>query len=401
MSSVESLQKKIPLNNQIGLIGLLLCAFSSPLMMLLNIEAIILKFVNVTNTDIGWIGTYESLFISISSITFSRLVNKLNTKKVFFAGALLVMIGNFLTIFAPEYNYIILSRIIAGLGSGAIVANVVATIARGSNNQMTFALLNSGVGVMGILLPFLLNIIIASNGIDGSYSLIGIDGTYSLDAMEGAYSLHFFISLFTFFFLFLIKLEDFENDNMNSVDSYKGLSGWIAMFGTSLIFLAHAGLFLFVARIGASLEIPITQITYILMVGGVLTIFGPLIAGFIGQRFGSLIPCLLLIMILLVAGLCISNTSSPVVFFISVPLCGMIPMILTPFFLGAMAKLDSTGSLAAAHPAFSTMGGALGPVVMGYASDWLGYSGIGWVLLIMLLIGSPLISIALFEADKK
>ena len=383
MSSVESLQKKIPINNQIGLIGLLLCAFSSPLIMPLNIIAISEKFINATNGQIGLIATFETLFISISSIILSRFVNKLNRKKIFFVASLFVMTGNFLTIFAPELNFVILSRMISGIGSGAIVATVVATIARGSNGQMTFALLNSGVGVMGILLPFLLPIIIASNG------------------MEGAYSLHFLISLFTFFFLYLIKLESGENDEINSMESYKGISGWIAMFGTSLVFLAHAGIFSFSAKIGAGIGISVTQIGYIFMSGGVLTIFGPLIAGFIGQRFGSLIPCLLLIIILLVTGVIIPNVTSPIIFFMAVPICGMIPMIMTPFYLGAMAKLDPTGGLAAAHPAFSTMGGAAGPVVMGYVSDWQGFTGIGWVVLITILMGIPLISIALMEADKK
>ena len=176
MSSPVGLQQRIPLNNQIGLIGLLLCAFSSPLIMPLNIIAISEKFIEATNGQVGLIATFETLFISISSIILSRFVNKINRKKIFFIASLFVMSGNFLTIFAPELNFVIISRMIAGLGSGAIVATVVATIARGSNGQMTFALLNSGVGVMGIMLPFLLPIIIASNG------------------MEGAYSLHFLIS---------------------------------------------------------------------------------------------------------------------------------------------------------------------------------------------------------------
>ena len=51
MSSVESLQKKIPLNNQIGLIGLLLCAFSSPLIMPLNIIAISEKFITFSSDN--------------------------------------------------------------------------------------------------------------------------------------------------------------------------------------------------------------------------------------------------------------------------------------------------------------------------------------------------------------
>ena len=382
MSELLQAQKLITPKNQIGLIGLLLCAFSAPLIMPLNIIAISERFVDATNGQIGAIATFETLSISVASIILSRIVNSLDRKRIFFTASILVILGNILTIFSSSLGFLIFSRIIAGIGSGAIVATVVATIARGSNAQMTFALLNSGVGVMGILLPFFLPIIIASNG------------------MNGAYSFHLFISLFTFLFISFITLINNSDDNQNSTSSYKGYAGWSSMIGTSLIFLGHAGIFAFSARIGASLDISVVQVGYVFMAGGLLTIFGPLLAGFIGQRFGSLLPCLFLIVVLLITGIILANVTSALVFFIVVPLCGMIPMILTPFFLGGMAKLDPTGSLAAAHPAFSTMGGAAGPVIMGYTIDMAGFTSIGWVLIIMVIIGTPLISLGLIEADK-
>ena len=382
MSESSQKQNLITPKNQIGLIGILLCAFSAPLIMPLNIIAISERFIEATNGQIGTIATFETLSISIASIVLSRIVNRLDRKKIFITSAILVIFGNILTILAPSLNYVILARIISGLGSGAIVATVVATIARGSNAQMTFALLNSGVGVMGVLLPFCLPIIIASNG------------------MNGAYSFHLFISLFIFLFISLLALSSESENKQNTISSYKGYAGWASMLGTSLIFLGHAGIFAFSAKIGATLGISVIQVGYVFMAGGLLTIFGPLLAGFIGQRFGSLAPCLILITILLVTGIILANVKSALIFFIAVPLCGMIPMILTPFFLGGMAKLDPSGSLAAAHPAFSTMGGAAGPVVMGYTIDMAGFTSIGWVLILMVLIGTPLISMGLIEADK-
>ena len=382
MSELSQAQNLITPKNQIGLIGILLCAFSAPLIMPLNIIAISQRFIDATNGQIGTIATFETLSISIASIILSRIVNRLDRRKIFITSAILVILGNILTILSPTLNYVILARVISGLGSGAIVATVVATIARGSNAQMTFALLNSGVGVMGVLLPFCLPIIIASNG------------------MNGAYSFHLFISLFTFLFISFLTLSSDADDNQNTVSSYKGYAGWASMIGTSLIFLGHAGIFAFSAKIGATLGISVIQVGYVFMAGGLLTIFGPLLAGFIGQRFGSLFPCLILITILLVTGIILANVTSALIFFIVVPLCGMIPMILTPFFLGGMAKLDPSGSLAAAHPAFSTMGGAAGPVVMGYTIDMAGFTSIGWVLIVMVIVGTPLISLGLIEADK-
>ena len=382
MSELSQAQNLITPKNQISLIGILLCAFSAPLIMPLNIIAISQRFIDATNGQIGTIATFETLSISVASIILSRIVNRLDRKKIFITAAVLVILGNILTILVPTLNYVILARVISGLGSGAIVATVVATIARGSNAQMTFALLNSGVGVMGVLLPFCLPMIIASNG------------------MNGAYSFHLFISLFIFLFISFLTLSSGADDNQNTVSSYKGYAGWASMIGTSLIFLGHAGIFAFSAKIGATLGISVIQVGYVFMAGGLLTIFGPLLAGFIGQRFGSLLPCLILITILLVSGIILANVTSPIIFFIAVPLCGMIPMILTPFFLGGMAKLDPSGSLAAAHPAFSTMGGAAGPVVMGYTIDMAGFTSIGWVLIVMVIVGTPLISLGLIEADK-
>ena len=382
MSELFQSQNIITPKNQIALIGILLCAFSAPLIMPLNIIAIAQRFVNATNGQIGTIATFEALSISVASIILSRIVNRLDRKKIFIASAIFVIIGNILTILATSLNFVILARIISGLGSGAIVATVVATIARGSNAQMTFAFLNSGVGVMGVLLPFCLPIIISSSG------------------MNGAYSFHLFISLFVFLFISFLSLSNASEAEQNITNSYKGYAGWASMIGTSLIFLGHAGIFAFSARIGASLDISVVQVGYVFMAGGVLTIFGPLLAGFIGQRFGSFLPCLFLIIILLISGVILANVKSVLIFFIVVPLCGMIPMILTPFFLGGIAKLDPSGSLAAAHPAFSTMGGAAGPVVMGYAIDMAGFPSIGWVLIVMVIVGTPLISLGLIEADR-
>ena len=74
---------------------------------------------------------------------------------------------------------------------------------------------------------------------------------------------------------------------------------------------------------------------------------------------------------------------------------------ITLFFLGGMANLDSTGRLAAAHPAFVTMGGAIGPMVMGYISDYGGFSLVGWFAMAMILISIPMVISGTKAADQK
>jgi fucose permease len=73
----------------------------------------------------------------------------------------------------------------------------------------------------------------------------------------------------------------------------------------------------------------------------------------------------------------------------------------TPFFLGGMANLDPSGRIAAAHPAFVTMGGAIGPMIMGYISDYGGFSLVGWVAMLTILISIPMVVIGTKAADQK
>ena len=111
-------------------------------------------------------------------------------------------------------------------------------------------------------------------------------------------------------------------------------------------------------------------------------------------------PSVLFLVLMIIGSFFVANAWSPVVFFIFVPIFGLLPIMWTPFFLGGMANLDSTGKLAAAHPAFVTMGGAIGPMVMGYISDYGGFTFVGWVSMIVILISIPMVIAGTNQADK-
>ena len=381
----ETLDQKpiIGPKEQIGLIGLLLSAFSAPFTMAFLIGAVADEFVNSTRGEIGTIATLELFSISLVSIIISRNTHRINKRLVFIFAAIIVAIGHTLTIYASDLNMVFLSRIIAGIGSGAIVATIMATIARAQNAQMTFALLNSGVGAAGVLLSLVVPRIIASSG------------------MDGAYFVHLIFSLLAFLFILIIPFSESSSEEDTVKGQYKGKAGWIAMFGVAFAFLAHGGLLTFGERIGAGLSISTVSMGNAFAIGGVLTIIGPLIAGFIGTRFGSMKPSIFFLVLMIIGAFFVANAWNPAIFFIVIPIFGLLPIMWTPFFLGGMANLDSTGRLAAAHPAFVTMGGAIGPMVMGYISDYGGFSLVGWFAMAMILISIPMVISGTKAADQK
>ena len=156
----------------------------------------------------------------------------------------------------------------------------------------------------------------------------------------------------------------------------------------------------FSERIGADLSISVITMGNVFAFGGLLTIFGPLISGIIGGKYGSMKPSVLFLTMMIISSFFVANAWSSIIFFIFVPIFGLLPIMWTPFFLGGMSNLDSSGKLAAAHPAFVTMGGAIGPMVMGYISDYGGFTLVGWVAMIVIMISIPMVVAGTNQADK-
>ena len=355
MSDLSEQKPILKIKDQIGLIGVLLAAFSAPITMAFNIGAVADHFVNSSRGEIGTMATLELFSISLVSIIVSRNTHLVKSRLPFLVGGLIVVIGHLLTIYARDLNMIFLARVVSGLGSGAIVASVMVMIVRGQNALMTFALLNSGVGVAGVLLSLIVPRIISTHG------------------MEGAYFVHLIFSLFIFAFIPLISSLGDKKEEQLQFSPYTGKAGWIAMFGVAFAFFAHGGLLTFAERIGAGLSISTITMGNAFAVGGILTIIGPLIAGFIGSRYGSMRPSVFFLTLMIFVAFFVANAWNPMIFFIAIPIFGLLPIMWTPFFLGGIANLDSSGRLAAAHPAFVTMVGSIGPFLMVYFSDYVGF----------------------------
>ena len=71
------------------------------------------------------------------------------------------------------------------------------------------------------------------------------------------------------------------------------------MFGVAFAFFAHGGLLTFAERIGAGLSISTISMGNAFAVGGILTIIGPLVAGVIGGRYGSMRPSVLFLALMI------------------------------------------------------------------------------------------------------
>jgi predicted MFS family arabinose efflux permease len=98
-------------------------------------------------------------------------------------------------------------------------------------------------------------------------------------------------------------------------------------------------------------------------------------------------------------GQIVAYTGSTTVFFVSAPIFMALPAAIIPIFLGAMARLDPLGGLAAAHQAFLMVGGALAAFTGGVLSDLGGYQLNGLGVAVFVVVGVVLAQPGLARAD--
>ncbi len=367
-----------------AIIAVLLLTFASAIGMAFNIGAMVASL-GATAGQAGQVATIELACVSIASFVTSRLLVRFSIRQVLFAGVTVTALANALTVAFQDIHLLLAWRGLGGLGEGVVIAGLMGLAGRSKNPEMTFGLINGSIGIGLTVVSFVIPWAINGYGLGGAYSLYLAFGLLAFGALP-----------------FVPRGEGLNGTPADGAAPQEslGLLGWLPLFGLGLLFLGHNALMAFAERIGNGIGLQIDQVGIAIAIGGLLTIIGPISAGMVGARYGSLKPVLVFIALLVAAAYVLATVSSASVFFAVVPVFMLLPLTLMPFFLGGLAALDPSGRLVAANPAFVTMGGAIGPVIGGYIADVSGFFQVGLVSMGLFLLGAGLMIAGLGRADQ-
>ena len=386
-----SIQIRLTKGALFALTGVLLLSFAASLGMAFNIDAIASSF-NVTNTTAGLVASVEMAAIAAGNLTFARLATRLSAQRTYLAGVLAVVSMNILSIFAPTTDWLLFCRAPAGFALGAVVATVMTTAGRSHKPELTFGVINSMVGVMGILIAFVL-----PRALDLHLVLPAIADWSEVD---GLYLVYAISSIFALLFIPATPLTEPVVLSEDAAERPKLMVGWLGLVGLGIIFFGHGTLALFIVKIGRSVSLSPEVIGYVFMVGSSVGVALPLLAGYIGTRMNALIPIALILLVVAVSAFLLASAGTPLQFFIVAPLFAVLPVAIMPIFLGCLSRVDPTGSLAGSHAAFVLIGGALAPFAGGALSDLGGFSLNGWFVIGCLIVGALLIYPVIMRADS-
>jgi len=329
----------------------------------------------------GVLGTSEMMAAAASSILVAPFMARISRVRIAVCGALLAASAQFASALLDSFGPLIGARLVAGVGSGLVLAAAIATAAAARNPDRVYGYAIGGyMGAISLLTP-LVAALIEAMGIAAGYAalgslyLLGLPALIHLGHAPGAAAVS--------------RSEPLPLPRRELLL----LLGIMILFG-----LGPGPTWAFMERLGVHIGLEVGRIGWILAVGFLCGSGGSLLAGALGARWGRTRPLVLGLLTLGAACLGFEFFSHEFVYGTMTMLFMLSYMFVQVFLLATIAAFDPSGRVGAAAAGSFVLLLGLGPVLGGllitagsYAT--LGHFAIGLcsaTALLILLFGRPL-----------
>jgi hypothetical protein len=268
----------------------------------------------------------------------------------------------------PSYDAYRWMRVASGVGEGAVLAALHASIARLADPDRAFAVCNFALVSVGIVQYPLVAAQIPHYGSNAMLSailalaLIALASAYWLpdpqsvtDAASGGPSA-----------LRMIELAQ----------AFRPAT--LALFAVGIFYVAEGALWGYLYRIGLATGLADVAVGEVISGAFVFSIAGALVAYWLGTRWGRMIPLCVSGSILCFVALVLGNGPAPSIFRLTCYVFYFVFIFVVNYSSSLMAALDVHGRIATATPALRMLGTAIGPAVASTLLSQRDFSGVGW-----------------------
>lgn len=344
----------------------------------------------------GYMASIQLGASAFASLTVAPRLNRLNRRRLFLGGAIASCIVNLASaaiLALDSLPMIFVLRGLDGIAQGIIIATVSAIAAGTTNPIRAFAFMNGGLavtaGILFIFLPYVLQ----------SWQLLGLFGLMAL--LAGASST-IAVSVPPYY-AGATTDPDAGSDMASSADHPVRLTAWVVLLAFLFFTTVTGGVWAYVERIGVNaVGLDITKIGRIVSVAAFLMVAGPYLANYTA-RFRPGRTLVVTLSCAAYLGVAIGLSLTTVVWLYA--LCVVSHTVVSGFavtFLSALfAELDPLGRIAAASPAFNTIGNAVGPAIAGATIPMFnGYAGIGLMSSLLLVCSLAVFVFVIRSIDR-
>jgi len=359
-----------------AMVFVVVTAFSSQMALPLWVGAIIDDY-ELTAEQAGIIAAVEYGAVAIVSVIIATKVHRFNLKHVSLIGMICLLIGNGGAVFASEFQSLIVTRGIAGIGKGLVIAAIFSLAARTQNPTKSFAIINGAYTALATIIYLTLPVPIKANGATGAFAAL------------------FVVVLFGALFLYWVP-------STRAVDQLKAtatedpklavpLSGFLVLIALIFMWAANGSIWTYVERLGQSTGLSLQQVGTTLSIAAAVAILGPITAHYVHDRFGFRKPIMIGATLKIGAALVLCNWMIPQAYIVAATLFVLAALFIVPYLMSLMSLADPTGRLAAAAggllTAGSSLGAYLGGVTLTYSNTFtLSILAVSLLMGVMLLV---------------
>jgi predicted MFS family arabinose efflux permease len=304
---------------------------------------------------LGVLSSAELGGLMVGSAIAARFVTRLHP--LTYLGIVVSTVANTVSVFASNYGPLLLTRVMAGLGAGALIAVCYATLGRSKQVERWFAIyvvVQSGFAALAIeVLPWIAH----KRGVAAIFALLAI--------LNGS-------------LIALVRYlpKDTVKSDVAHGRSPVNIRAWIGLGGIFAFFLSQGSTWAYLQIFGVDRGLDAQRAATALSVASLVALSGPLFAAVLGKRAGDGIPIGVGTAFASIASILLIVPLTAGRFMVAACLCTTAWSLTIPYQVSAIAALDPSGRLVSAVATVSLAGLAAGPMVGALILQWWGLIGV-------------------------
>jgi predicted MFS family arabinose efflux permease len=329
----------------------------------------IMRSLGLGEEAVGWLYSIEITALAIASLTAAGPLARCSRTRVALLGGVLAGAGHATSGFIVDFEPLVASRVVAGIGSGLLVAAANAAAASAPNPDRLFAIAGVTNGLLYSIFPTLFPYVTVSYGASGGFIALGL----------------VCFAVIPFFARLLPARETPEEspDLMSAPNRDLALVTMLALF---IYELGQAGVWAFLGQIGERAGLNEYAVGNVLSGTGLAGISGGVLAAFLGVRYGRTWPIAIGIGLNSISAAALVLSHDPIPYVILNLIWNSSYYFVVPYIMGLLAALDDLGRWAVAALAVWFAGDALGPGIAGSIVERAGYVPLAGMVLVTGLV---------------
>lgn len=312
----------------------------------------------------GWIGSLELAGMALSALALAPRISILSLRSLAFGAALVALLAHGLSAAAEGFGAIAVTRFVAGLAQGAIVAVGNSLIAT-SRDPDRFA---ARVEILG--------------GIGAGALLVALPYAAAVYAQRGVFLAMAGVVIGCLPLLAWVPRRALAPHHGGGLRVAFGRRAFPVLLAGFLLTSGESAIWAFLERIGVGAGVASESIGMLLGASTLVGLTGAGLAAWLGARFGRRLPLVLGIAAQALACWAVANSTSAAPYVVATLGYALAFFFVQPYLVGTAAFIDPQGRVVAAYAGVVLIGGGVGPALGGMLVEWHSYPALGWQLVV-------------------